>query len=41
MVGLDLAAALDAIKDDEFAVRRGHGELPAPFSTTHAAGHVS
>jgi uncharacterized protein len=41
MVGLDLSAALDAIKDDEFALRRGHGGPLAPFSTTHAAGHVS
>jgi uncharacterized protein len=41
MISLDLPAALDATKDDEFARRRGHGEPLAAFSTTHAAGHVS
>jgi hypothetical protein len=40
MIGLDLPSALAAIKDDEFALRRGEGGPAAAFSTTHAAGHV-
>jgi predicted TIM-barrel fold metal-dependent hydrolase len=40
MIGLDLPAALAAIKGDDFAVRRGEGAPVEAFTTTHAAGHV-
>jgi predicted TIM-barrel fold metal-dependent hydrolase len=40
MVGLDLASRLPAIRNDEFAKRRGAGAPAAPYSTTASAGRA-
>jgi hypothetical protein len=40
MVGLDLEPRLAAIRNDEFAKRRGTGAPADPYSTTASAGRA-